>query len=124
MGYAAMMLGWIDVLGYAASGMTLATFAQRTTLPMRIMAPGSDISFIGYGAMGPFLPVLTLHLILLPINLARLRALVSQSGVTIAPLTGNTGDDGNAGCFGGLLWDCDRRVLARPRQKPWGRNSH
>ena len=37
-----MMLGWIDVLGYAASGMTLATFAQRTMLPMRIMALGAN----------------------------------------------------------------------------------
>lgn len=98
-----MMLGWIDVLGYAASGMILATFAQRTMLPMRIMALGSNICFIGYGAMGPFLPVLTLHLILLPINLAGLRTLVSQSGVTIAPPTGNIGDHGNAGCSGGLI---------------------
>ena len=50
-----MMLNWIDVLGYAASCMTLATFAQRTMLPMRIMALGSNVCFIVYGAMGPFM---------------------------------------------------------------------
>ena len=103
MGNMVMMSGWIDVFGYAASGMTLATFAQRTMLPMRIMALGSNVCFIAYGAMGPFLPVLTLHLILLPINLARLRALLRQSGVTIAPPTGKKGDDVTAGCSGGLL---------------------
>ena len=103
MGNMVMMSGWIDVFGYAASGMTLATFAQRTMLPMRIMALGSNVCFIAYGAMGPFLPVLTLHLILLPINLARLRALLRQPGVTIAPPTGKKGDDVTAGCSGGLL---------------------
>jgi len=68
-----MTVGWIDVLGYATSGLTLATFAQRTMLPMRIMALGANVCFIGYGAMGLFMPVLALHVILLPINLVRLR---------------------------------------------------
>jgi hypothetical protein len=71
-----MMLGWIDALGYAASGLTLATFAQRAMLPMRILAIGANLCFIGYGAMGLFMPVLTLHLVLLPINLVRLHSLV------------------------------------------------
>ena len=61
-----MMLSWIDVLGYAASGLTLATFAQRSMLPMRILALGANVCFIGYGAMGVYLPVLILHLVLLP----------------------------------------------------------
>jgi hypothetical protein len=73
-----MILGLIDALGYAASGLTLATFAQRAMLPMRIMAIGANFCFIGYGAMGQFMPVLVLHIILLPINLARLRMLVSE----------------------------------------------
>jgi len=74
-----MILGLVDVLGYAASGLTLATFAQRTMLPMRIMAIGANVCFIGYGAIGSFMPILTLHLVLLPINLARLHMLVRQS---------------------------------------------
>jgi hypothetical protein len=32
-----MILGSIDVLDYAASGLTLATFAQKTMLPMCIL---------------------------------------------------------------------------------------
>jgi hypothetical protein len=71
-----MMLSWIDVLGYAASGLTLATFAQRSMVPMRILALGANVCFIGYGAMGVYLPVLILHVVLLPINLVRLRTLV------------------------------------------------
>ena len=73
-----MMLSWIDVLGYAASGLTLATFAQRSMVPMRILALAANVCFIGYGAMGVYLPVLILHLVLLPINLFRLRTLVAE----------------------------------------------
>jgi hypothetical protein len=73
-----MILGLIDAFGYAASGLTLATFAQRAMLPMRIMAIGANVCFIGYGAMGRFMPVLALHIILLPINLVRLRMLIGE----------------------------------------------
>jgi hypothetical protein len=75
-----MLLGLTDLLGYSASALTLATFAQRSMLPMRFLAIGANICFIGYGAQGGYMPVLTLHAVLLPINLARLRALtVSKS---------------------------------------------
>ncbi len=74
-----MMPGLIDVMGYAASGLTLATFAQRAMLPMRALAVGANFCFIGYGALGSYMPVLVLHLILLPINLVRLRALLGPS---------------------------------------------
>jgi hypothetical protein len=74
-----MILGWIDLLGYAASGLTLATFAQQAMLRMRVLAIGANLCFIGYGAMGQFMPVLALHLVLLPINLLRLRTLLGPS---------------------------------------------
>ena len=73
-----MMLSWVDVVGYAASGLTLATFAQRTMLPMRILALGANVCFIGYGSMGMYMPVLVLHFVLLPINLIRLRTLIGN----------------------------------------------
>ena len=76
LGITVMIVGLIDTLGYAASGLTLATFAQRAMMPMRIMAIGANVCFIGYGAIGHFMPVLVLHVILLPINVARLRALI------------------------------------------------
>jgi hypothetical protein len=70
-----MVLVWVDVFGYAASSLTLATFAQRSMLPMRWLALCANVCFITYGALGMYMPVLVLHLILLPINLLRLRAL-------------------------------------------------
>ncbi len=73
-----IMSGLIDAFGYAASGLTLATFAQKAMLPMRIMAIGANVCFIGYSAMGWFIPVLVLHIILLPINVVRLRMLLGE----------------------------------------------
>jgi hypothetical protein len=75
----AMVPDLIDVVGYAASGLTLATFAQRAMLPMRLLALGANVCFIGYGSLGSYMPVLVLHLILLPINFVRLRSLIGPS---------------------------------------------
>ena len=80
------MMGVIDILGYAASGLTLATFAQRDMLPMRVLALGANVCFIGYGAMGMYLPVLILHLVLLPINLVRLHTLIGRPSADLEPI--------------------------------------
>jgi hypothetical protein len=99
-----MIFGLIDALGYAASGLTLATFAQRAMLPMRIMAIGANICFIGSGAMGWFMPVLVLHIILLPINLVRLRMLLNESNSGWARPNDNANDtSAMAGTTSGLL---------------------
>jgi hypothetical protein len=99
-----MTLSWIDVFGYAASGLTLATFAQRSMLPMRILALGANICFIGYGAMGWFMPVLALHLVLLPINLVRISTLFGKSDSAFTQPDQDASDEVNtAGCSNGLL---------------------
>ena len=73
-------------------------------LPMRVMAIGANICFIGYGAMGQFIPVLALHVILLPVNLVRLRMLVSQSHPGELPLGEEDIDQQSvAGISSGLL---------------------
>ena len=63
-----------DVLGWVASILTLITFAQTSMVPLRITAILANVFFIAYGAIGHFLPVLTLHVVLLPLNSARLAA--------------------------------------------------
>ena len=63
----------VDVCGFVAAAMTLATFAQRAMLPMRVTALFANVFFILYGWLGLFYPVLALHLILLPVNALRLR---------------------------------------------------
>jgi hypothetical protein len=62
----------INLLGFAASFAVLATFLMRTMLPLRIVAVGSNVLFIAYGYCAHILPVLCLHLALLPINIGRL----------------------------------------------------
>jgi hypothetical protein len=68
-----------DLLGWVASLLTLITFAQTSMLPLRVTAILANIFFIAYGAMGHFLPVLTLHALLLPLNSARLVMHVGRS---------------------------------------------
>ncbi len=73
----------VDIIGFSACGATLATFAQTRMWPMRIFAIAANILFIGYGALGLLYPVLFLHLVLLPLNVARLVQLASQDGVRL-----------------------------------------
>src|SRR4028118_766789 len=68
----------VDVLGCAAAAATLLTFAQKQMWPMRIAAIAANIFFIGYGALGLLYPVLFLHLVLLPLNVARLIQIAGQ----------------------------------------------
>jgi hypothetical protein len=63
----------IDCFGFLASGATLYTFAQKRMLPMRVSAITANVFFIVYGALGLIYPVLILHVILLPLNVKRLR---------------------------------------------------
>lgn len=71
---------------------------------MRIMAIGANIFFIGYGATGRFMPVLALHLVLLPINLARLRMMLRQSEFEVDRSHDKaTGTSATAGASSGLL---------------------
>jgi hypothetical protein len=75
-----MLESLVDLCGFAAAAMTLATFAQRAMLRMRITALFANVFFIVYGWLGPFYPVLILHMILLPVNTVRLREVAKRSG--------------------------------------------
>lgn len=61
----------VEITGYVASALVLATFWMRTMIPLRIVALGSNIAFITYGIVGGLMPILVLHLVLLPLNLYR-----------------------------------------------------
>jgi len=63
---------WVNLVGYAASSVVLATFCMKTMRPLRILALGSNVLFVVYGFFGGLYPVLILHIVLFPINLARL----------------------------------------------------
>lgn len=65
-------MGWVEILGYAASAAVLATFCMSTMVPLRIAALVSNVLFAIYGYMDDLHPVLVLHLILFPVNAIRL----------------------------------------------------
>ena len=60
-----------DLIGFLASALVLATFAMKDMRRLRATAIASNLAFIGYGAINGLLPVLVLHLLLLPLNLRR-----------------------------------------------------
>ncbi len=60
-----------DLLGWIAAALMISTFASRDAHVMRPLAVATNLAFIGYGATADLAPVLTLHLVLLPINLWR-----------------------------------------------------
>jgi hypothetical protein len=74
-----MLNSLVDLCGFAAAALTLATFAQRAMLRMRVTALFANVFFIMYGWLGPFYPVLILHMILLPVNTVRLREVTRRS---------------------------------------------
>ncbi len=99
----------VDAFGFIASIMTLVAFAQRSMLPMRVVAIAANIFFIAYGALGPYYPVLSLHLVLLPLNLRRLIEQAVTSQATLIDLWKKAADEGT-------------RVTGAPHsvgQEPW-----
>jgi hypothetical protein len=75
-----------NLLGFAASFAVLATFMMRTMLPLRMIAIASNVLFIAYGYLAHILPVLCLHIALLPINVARLSTLREKQFDKTRPL--------------------------------------
>jgi hypothetical protein len=66
-----------DAIGYLAASLVLATFWMRSMSRLRYVAIASNLAFIAYGYLGELMPVLLLHLLLLPVNLHRLTELGS-----------------------------------------------
>ena len=60
------------IVGYIASGLVLVTFWTNDLRRLRMVAILSNIAFISYGALVWLPPVLSLHLLLLPLNAVQL----------------------------------------------------
>jgi hypothetical protein len=61
-----------DLVGWLAAALTLLTFSMRSMAALRLAAIGANFCFIAYGLVGGLVPVLVLHLVLLPCNVLRL----------------------------------------------------
>lgn len=72
-------LSLIDFLGFVAALSVLASFCMTTILALRSFALLSNVLFIVYGLLAQVYPVFFLHLVLLPINIAKLRRLQMET---------------------------------------------
>jgi CRP/FNR family transcriptional regulator, cyclic AMP receptor protein len=61
-------MNWVEIAGYLASALVLATFCMKTMIPLRAAAICSNLAFLVYGYYEDVYPVLVLHTILLPLN--------------------------------------------------------
>ena len=64
---------WVQLAGYAASLLVFSTFYMKTMIPLRCVAIASNVAFLTYGYFASLYPVFLLHLVLLPLNVLRLR---------------------------------------------------
>ena len=71
------MAAMSDFTGYVASTLVLVTFMTKHMRLLRVVAILSNLAFISYGALAWLPPVLGLHLLLLPLNILRLREIIT-----------------------------------------------
>ncbi len=67
-----------ETLGWAAALLTLMTFISADMRRLRLLALAANAAFIAYGSMAQLLPVMVLHLALVPVNLWRLNQAFRQ----------------------------------------------
>ena len=81
----AIQTGLLDgsTIGYVASALVLAAFGMKDMLNLRIVAICSNIAFITYALVLSQLPVLILHVVLLPLNGWRLMGALRQHNAIV-----------------------------------------
>jgi len=62
----------VNVVGYLAASLVLATFCMHSMRGLRSMALASNLAFVAYGYLADLMPVLLLHVVLSPVNVYRL----------------------------------------------------
>lgn len=75
-----MLTDWPDTIGYVAAALVLTTFYMRSMVALRVFGMTSNIAFVAYGIQADLLPIILLHVVLLPLNLVRLGEAVMNSG--------------------------------------------
>jgi CRP/FNR family transcriptional regulator, cyclic AMP receptor protein len=68
---------FIESIGYAAALLTLATYSMKTMIPLRALGISANCAFIVYAALAGVYPNLILHSVLLPLNVVRLRQMLT-----------------------------------------------
>ena len=73
-----MELDWIEMVGFAGTGLTIMAYGARHLVPLRIMAISSSVAFLCYGLLTQSYPLVVMEVVLLPINICRLTQLLSE----------------------------------------------
>lgn len=73
-------MNWVELVGFAGTGLTFAAWAMKGALELRIFGIASSVAFLSYGALLGSWPVMLTELVLLPLNAARLWQLLRQRG--------------------------------------------
>jgi hypothetical protein len=74
-------------IGFLASALVLAAFGMKDMVNLRIVAICSNFAFIAYALVLHLLPILVLHVILLPLNGWRLAQALQQTDYNIGGTT-------------------------------------
>ena len=74
-GIVVFVVSFVEIIGYVAAGLVVVSFTMKTMLSLRYVAVLSNFAFLTYGFAGALWPVFGLHLVLLPLNLLRIREL-------------------------------------------------
>ena len=84
---------WVEILGYIGALLTFATYSMKRMIPLRIIGILSNIFFAAYGFLAPVYPQLVLHIVLLPLNVVRLREMLQLIDKVKAASQGDLGMD-------------------------------
>jgi len=65
-------VGWAAATGWIAAAFTFGAYSMKTMLPLRAFAVLANLFFIAFSLTAQIYPTLALHVLLLPLNAARL----------------------------------------------------
>ena len=70
-------MDYVQVVGFIAAGLVIATLSMRTMVPLRVIGLCSNVAFVSYGILFHSYPTIVLHSILFPLNIYRLREMLN-----------------------------------------------
>jgi CRP/FNR family cyclic AMP-dependent transcriptional regulator len=73
----ALLNHWVEAVGYLGTLLTLGTYSMKTMTRLRAFGIAANVVFVVYGALAAVYPTLVLHLLLLPLNIVRLRQMLA-----------------------------------------------
>lgn len=90
----------MQIMAWLAAALVFSSFLMKTIVPLRTVAIASNMVFIGYALLGihygifdKVLPILVLHVALLPLNILRLRQITDTIRTVRSMKQGNSPHD-------------------------------